>query len=81
MSAWKIRSTLVGLSLAVGHWWRSQAHLYVLRFLYEFTHNYGVTIILLTMMIKLMFVPLQYKSYKSMKQMQVISAEGSGHSK
>ncbi|HPV81805.1 MAG TPA: membrane protein insertase YidC [Nitrospira sp.] len=45
---------------------------YVLRFLYEFTHNYGVTIILLTMLIKLMFVPLQYKSYKSMKQMQVI---------
>jgi YidC/Oxa1 family membrane protein insertase len=45
---------------------------YVLRFLYEFTHNYGITIILLTMLIKLMFVPLQYKSYKSMKQMQVI---------
>jgi YidC/Oxa1 family membrane protein insertase len=45
---------------------------YVLRFLYEFTHNYGVTIILLTLAIKLMFVPLQYKSYKSMKQMQVI---------
>ncbi len=45
---------------------------YVLRFLYEFTHNYGVTIILLTLLIKLMFVPLQYKSYKSMKQMQVI---------
>jgi len=45
---------------------------YVLRFLHEFTHNYGVTIILLTMLIKLMFVPLQYKSYKSMKQMQVI---------
>lgn len=45
---------------------------YVLRFLYEFTHNYGMTIILLTLAIKLMFVPLQYKSYKSMKQMQVI---------
>ncbi len=45
---------------------------YVLRFLYEFTHNYGITIILLTMLIKLMFVPLQFKSYKSMKQMQVI---------
>jgi YidC/Oxa1 family membrane protein insertase len=45
---------------------------YVLRYLYEFTHNYGVTIILLTVGIKLMFAPLQYKSYKSMKQMQVI---------
>jgi YidC/Oxa1 family membrane protein insertase len=45
---------------------------YVLRFLNEYTHNYGVTIILLTMGIKLLFVPLQYKSYKSMKQMQMI---------
>lgn len=45
---------------------------YVLRFLYDFTHNYGITIILLTMGLKLLFVPLQYKSYKSMKQMQVI---------
>lgn len=45
---------------------------YVLRYLYEFTHNYGITIILLTVGIKLMFAPLQYKSYKSMKQMQVI---------
>lgn len=45
---------------------------YVLRFLNDFTHNYGVTIILLTVAIKMLFVPLQYKSYKSMKQMQVI---------
>lgn len=45
---------------------------YVLRFLYDYTHNYGLTIILLTVGIKLLFVPLQYKSYKSMKQMQVI---------
>ena len=45
---------------------------YVLRFINNYTHNYGVTIILLTMMLKVLFVPLQYKSYKSMKQMQVI---------
>lgn len=45
---------------------------YVLRFINDYTHNYGVTIILLTMALKLLFVPLQYKSYKSMKQMQVI---------
>ena len=45
---------------------------YVLRFINEYTHNFGVTIILLTMGIKLLFVPLQYKSYKSMKQMQMI---------
>lgn len=45
---------------------------YVLRFLYDFTHNYGLSIILLTAGVKLLFVPLQYKSYKSMKDMQVI---------
>lgn len=44
----------------------------VLRFLHDFTHNYGISIILLTLGIKALFVPLQYKSYKSMKQMQEI---------
>ena len=45
---------------------------YVLRFVYEYTQNYGVAIILLTCGIKLLFVPLQYKSYKSMQGMQKI---------
>ncbi|RMH06625.1 MAG: membrane protein insertase YidC [Nitrospirae bacterium] len=45
---------------------------YILRFLYEYTHNYGIAIILLTCGIKLLFVPLQYKSYKSMQGMQKI---------
>ena len=45
---------------------------YVLRFLYDYTQNYGVSIILLTCGIKLLFVPLQYKSYKSMQGMQKI---------
>ncbi len=45
---------------------------YVLRYINDFTHNYGLTIILLTVIIKLLFVPLQYKSYTSMKQMQGI---------
>ncbi|MEO7864223.1 MAG: membrane protein insertase YidC, partial [Nitrospirales bacterium] len=45
---------------------------YVLRFIHDYVGNYGVTIILLTCMIKLLFVPLQYKSYKSMKMMRVI---------
>lgn len=44
----------------------------VLRSINGYTHNYGLTIILLTVGIKILFVPLQYKSYKSMKQMQGI---------
>ena len=45
---------------------------FVLRFIHGFAYNYGVTIILLTMAIKLLFVPLQYKSYKSMRMMRLI---------
>ena len=45
---------------------------HVLRFIHDYVGNYGVTIILLTLAIKLLFVPLQYKSYKSMKMMRVI---------
>ena len=45
---------------------------YVLRFIHDYAYNYGVTIVLLTMAIKLLFVPLQYKSYKSMRMMRLI---------
>lgn len=51
---------------------------YVLRFINEYTGNYGVSIILLTLGIKVLFVPLQYKSYKSMKQMQAIQPKVQG---
>ena len=36
----------------------------------KFTHNYGIDIILLTILIKIIFYPLSLKSYKSMKEMQ-----------
>jgi len=44
--------------------------LYVLRFFYRFTHNYGIAIILLTILVKIIFWPFTHKSYESMKQMQ-----------
>lgn len=44
----------------------------VLRTINEVTHNYGISIILVTVALKLMFSPLQYKSYKSMKDMQLV---------
>ncbi len=43
--------------------------LYVLKYLYSIVGNYGVAIILLTFLIRLVFYPLTYKSFKSMKQM------------
>jgi YidC/Oxa1 family membrane protein insertase len=44
--------------------------LYVLRFFNQYINNFGVSIILLTVLIKILFWPLTHKSYKSMKQMQ-----------
>ncbi|MCD6295484.1 MAG: membrane protein insertase YidC [Deltaproteobacteria bacterium] len=44
--------------------------LYVLRFFDQYIHNYGLSIILLTILVKALFWPLTHKSYKSMKEMQ-----------
>ena len=44
--------------------------LYILRFFDQYLHNYGVSIILLTILVKILFWPLTHKSYKSMKEMQ-----------
>ena len=44
--------------------------LYLLNFLYGFFHNYGVAIILVTIIIKALFWPIAHKGMKSMKTMQ-----------
>lgn len=44
--------------------------LIIMNFFYRFSHNYGISIILLTILIKLAFFPLSHKSYKSMKALQ-----------
>ncbi len=44
--------------------------LYLLKFFYKYLHNYGVAIIVLTVLIKLAFWPLAHKSAQSMKTMQ-----------
>jgi YidC/Oxa1 family membrane protein insertase len=41
----------------------------LLKFFYEYVKNYGVAIILLTVLIKILTYPLNYKSMKSMKDM------------
>jgi len=48
----------------------SKILLYVLKWFYKFTHNYGIAIIVLTFIIKILFWPLTHQSYKSMKDMQ-----------
>ena len=44
--------------------------LFVLKFLYRFVGNYGIAIIILTIIIKIIFYPLTFKSLQSMKHMQ-----------
>jgi YidC/Oxa1 family membrane protein insertase len=42
---------------------------------YRFTHNYGIDIIILTILIKILFYPLSVKSFKSMKEMQKLQPQ------
>lgn len=44
--------------------------LQLLRLVNRWVHNYGLSIILVTILIKIVFWPLTHKSYKSMKAMQ-----------
>lgn len=53
----------------------SKALLDILYFFYGFTHNYGVAIILLTLLIYGALFPLTYKQFTSMHKMQVIQPE------
>lgn len=46
--------------------------LYTLKFFYRYVGNYGVAIIIITVILKAIFFPLTHKSYKSMKDMQKI---------
>lgn len=43
--------------------------LYSLKFFYKYVGNYGVAIIIITIILKIIFFPLTHKSYKSMKEM------------
>ncbi len=62
-----------GLDRAVDFGWTdfiARPLLYILRFFNQYINNYGVSIILLTVLVKIIFWPLTHKSYKSMKEMK-----------
>jgi len=44
--------------------------LWLLKFLHNFTHNYGWAIVIVTILIRILFYPLNHMSFKSMKKMQ-----------
>jgi YidC/Oxa1 family membrane protein insertase len=49
--------------------------LYVLHFFHRFTGSYGIDIILLTVVIKVLMAPLTHKSFVSMKAMQKLAPQ------
>ncbi|MEN6487106.1 MAG: membrane protein insertase YidC [Syntrophobacteraceae bacterium] len=63
------------LAAAVDYGWFTviaKPMIHILNWLYKYTHNYGIAIILLTIAIKIIFWPLTQKSYKSMQMMKKI---------
>ncbi|MEI6891401.1 MAG: membrane protein insertase YidC [Pontiella sp.] len=49
--------------------------LWTLNLFYGMTHNYGVAIILLTLLVRILFWPLTHKSTESMKRMQEVQPQ------
>ena len=63
------------LARAVDYGWFSflaKPLLKLLNWFYTYVHNYGVAIILLTILIKIIFAPLTHKSYVSMQNMKKV---------
>ncbi|MBN2516283.1 MAG: membrane protein insertase YidC [Deltaproteobacteria bacterium] len=64
----------VGLenSINFGSWlkWLALPLLTALKYIYHYVHNYGIAILILTVLVKILFWPLGNISYRSMKQMQ-----------
>lgn len=70
-----LKSLGYDLNLAINFGWfdfLAKPFLYFMNFLYGFIPNYGVAIILLTVVTKIVFWPLGSKSYKSMNEMKKI---------
>ncbi|HUW26849.1 MAG TPA: membrane protein insertase YidC [Gallionella sp.] len=65
-----------GLGLTVDYGWLtvlSAPLFWVMALLHDWTHNWGVAIILLTILIKLVFFPLSAASYRSMAKMRLVA--------
>jgi YidC/Oxa1 family membrane protein insertase len=56
-------------------WFIALPLLHVLKFLNRFTGNYGVDIILMTVVIKVLFIPLTKRSFESMRAMQKLQPQ------
>jgi len=65
-----------GLGLTVDYGWLTVIAVplfWVMSLFHDWTHNWGVSIILLTFLIKLIFFPLSAASYRSMAKMRLVA--------
>jgi YidC/Oxa1 family membrane protein insertase len=65
-----------GLGLTVDYGWLTILAVplfWVMSLFHDWTHNWGVSIILLTFLIKLLFFPLSAASYRSMAKMRLVA--------
>jgi YidC/Oxa1 family membrane protein insertase len=72
----RLKTAAPGLDLVVDYGWLTIIAwplFAVLEFFYKWSGNWGVAIILLTVLIKLIFFPLSAASYKSMAKMKLIT--------
>jgi len=68
-----LKSQGVQLEQAIDLGWFSaiaKPMLHSIKLFYRYLHNYGLAIIVITVILKILFFPLTHKSYKSMKEMQ-----------
>jgi len=71
-----LKSIAPGLDLVVDYGWLTVVAaplFWLLQFLYKWVGNWGVAIILLTVLIKAAFFPLSAASYKSMAKMKLVT--------
>ncbi|MBI4224002.1 MAG: membrane protein insertase YidC, partial [Deltaproteobacteria bacterium] len=71
----RLKVIIPGLEKTLGLGWTTLVAvpmLYLLKFFYQLIHNYGVAIILLTILVKILLNPINRKSLASMKGMQAI---------
>jgi YidC/Oxa1 family membrane protein insertase len=72
----KLDKIAPGLGLTVDYGWLTIIAVplfWVMSLFNDWTHNWGVAIILLTILIKLLFFPLSAASYRSMAKMRVVA--------
>lgn len=75
---YRLQEITQGLDLTVDYgflWWLAQPLFYLLTILHGFVNNWGMAIILLTIVVKTLLYPLSAASFKSMAKMRKLQPE------